>query len=156
MKSNSSNFFQQHGKVIFAALALGTLAVAAINSAQHSRIVMRKPAIKTVEVLLPDSPAAVAAGTQVKAKKVIRIALLLDTSSSMDGLIEQAKSQLWKLVNQLSFSRYGATKPELELALYEYGNDGISSRKDWIRMVTPFTNDLDLVSEKLFALKTNG
>ncbi len=30
----------------------------------------------------------------------IQIAILLDTSSSMDGLIEQAKSQLWKIVNQ--------------------------------------------------------
>ncbi|MEO7695078.1 MAG: hypothetical protein ABIS36_14065, partial [Chryseolinea sp.] len=32
----------------------------------------------------------------------ILIALLLDTSNSMDGLIDQAKSQLWKIVNELS------------------------------------------------------
>ena len=29
----------------------------------------------------------------------VQIAILLDTSNSMDGLIEQAKSQLWKVVN---------------------------------------------------------
>ena len=32
---------------------------------------------------------------------VVQIALLLDTSSSMDGLIDQAKSQLWKIVNDV-------------------------------------------------------
>ncbi len=30
----------------------------------------------------------------------IMLALLLDTSNSMDGLIEQAKSQLWKIVKR--------------------------------------------------------
>ena len=33
--------------------------------------------------------------TSDSTKKKIKIALLLDTSGSMDGLIEQAKSQLW-------------------------------------------------------------
>jgi uncharacterized protein with von Willebrand factor type A (vWA) domain len=32
----------------------------------------------------------------------IQLAILLDTSGSMDGLIDQAKSQLWKIVNELS------------------------------------------------------
>jgi len=32
----------------------------------------------------------------------IKVALLLDTSNSMDGLIEQAKSQLWKIVGALA------------------------------------------------------
>ena len=30
----------------------------------------------------------------------VQLALLLDTSNSMDGLIDQAKSQLWKIVNE--------------------------------------------------------
>ncbi|RPI65426.1 MAG: hypothetical protein EHM44_00590, partial [Ignavibacteriales bacterium] len=34
----------------------------------------------------------------------IQLALLLDTSNSMDGLIDQAKSQLWKIVNELATS----------------------------------------------------
>ena len=32
-------------------------------------------------------------------KKHIKVALLLDTSNSMDGLIDQAKAQLWDIVN---------------------------------------------------------
>jgi hypothetical protein len=89
-------------------------------------------------------------------KKKIKIALLLDTSSSMDGLIEQAKSQLWKFVNALSRCSYNEEKPELEIALYEYGNDGLPASEGHVRQVSGFTNDLDLVSEKLFALTTNG
>lgn len=86
----------------------------------------------------------------------IKIALLLDTSNSMDGLIEQAKSQLWKLVNELATFKYGNETPQLEIALYEYGNDGLNSSEGYIRQVSMFTNDLDVISEKLFALKTNG
>ena len=34
----------------------------------------------------------------------IKVALLLDTSNSMDGLIDQAKAQLWQIVNELSYA----------------------------------------------------
>ncbi|PXW12965.1 MULTISPECIES: VWA domain-containing protein [Chryseobacterium] len=85
----------------------------------------------------------------------IQVALLLDTSNSMDGLIDQAKSRLWNIVNTLTTLRYNGKAPEIEIALYEYGNDGIRD-ENYIRQVTPLTQDLDLVSEKLFALRTNG
>lgn len=86
----------------------------------------------------------------------IQIALLLDTSNSMDGLISQAKSQLWTLVNELSEGKKGGRAPIIELALYEYGNSNISVSKGYVRRVLSLTTDLDDVSEKLFALSTNG
>jgi hypothetical protein len=86
----------------------------------------------------------------------IQLALLLDTSNSMDGLIDQAKSQLWKIVNQLSEAKCEHEKPSLELALYEYGNDRLNVREGYIRQLISFTKDLDLVSEQLFGLSTNG
>ena len=89
-------------------------------------------------------------------KSSIKVALILDTSNSMDGLIDQAKSQLWNVVNELSKARSDDQIPDLEIALYEFGNDQLSMREGYIRLVTPFTNDLDLISEKLFALKTDG
>lgn len=89
------------------------------------------------------------------AENTIQVAILLDTSNSMDGLIDQAKSRLWNIVNTLTTLKYGGKTPKIEIALYEYGNDGISD-KNWIRKVTPLTQDLDLISEKLFSLKTNG
>lgn len=87
----------------------------------------------------------------------ILLALLLDTSNSMDGLIDQAKSQLWKIVNELAAAKCtDGSKPNIRIALYEYGNDGLPSSEGYIRLVSPLTDDLDIISEKLFALKTNG
>ena len=57
-------------------------------------------------------------------KQFIKVALLLDTSNSMDGLIDQAKAQLWEIVNELSYAKCHNNKPNLQIALYEYGNDG--------------------------------
>lgn len=89
-------------------------------------------------------------------KQTIKVALLLDTSNSMDGLINQAKAQLWEIVNELSYAKYGMKKPDLKIALYEYGNSKLSSREGYIRQVLQFSNDLDEISEKLFSLTTNG
>ena len=87
----------------------------------------------------------------------IMLALLLDTSNSMDGLIDQAKSQLWKIVNELAAAKCDdGSRPSIQIALYEYGNDGLPSSEGYIRMVSGFTSDLDLISEKLFSLRTNG
>jgi hypothetical protein len=87
----------------------------------------------------------------------IQIALLLDTSNSMDGLIDQAKSQLWKIVNELSAAKCAdGRKPSIKIALYEYGNDYLPSSEGYIRQVSGLTDDLDLISEKLFSLTTNG
>lgn len=88
--------------------------------------------------------------------QTIKVALLLDTSNSMDGLINQAKAQLWEIVNELSYAKYGQKKPNLEIALYEYGNSNLPSREGFIRQVLQFSNDLDEISEKLFSLTTNG
>ena len=74
----------------------------------------------------------------------------------MDGLISQAKAQLWEIVNELSYAKYGIQKPDLEIALYEYGNDGLEASDGFVRQVLPFNSDLDEISEKLFSLTTNG
>jgi hypothetical protein len=89
--------------------------------------------------------------------QTIMLALLLDTSNSMDGLIDQAKAQLWKIVNEVAAAKGGdGTQPNIKIALYEYGNDGLSSEEGYIRQVSGLSEDLDVISEKLFALRTNG
>lgn len=94
--------------------------------------------------------------TATNTTKKIKLALLLDTSGSMDGLIDQAKSQLWTIVNELAAAKCGNEKPEVQIALYEYGNDALPASEGYIRLVTPLTNDLDKLSQDLFGLKTNG
>ncbi|MFT3784562.1 MAG: vWA domain-containing protein [Tepidisphaeraceae bacterium] len=86
----------------------------------------------------------------------VQIALLLDTSNSMDGLINQARTQLWKIVNELNKAQRDGKMPRLQVALYEYGNNNLSAGEGYIRMVLPLTNDLDKVSEELWKLSTNG
>jgi hypothetical protein len=93
---------------------------------------------------------------EIPNSNTIQLAILLDTSNSMDGLIEQAKTQLWKIVNEMSRSKCDGRKSNLSVALYEYGNDGLSSMEGYVRLITPFTNDLDKISEELFNLRTNG
>ncbi len=45
--------------------------------------------------------------TQVKSleKPLVQIAILLDTSGSMSGLINQARAQLWSIVNEFIFAK---------------------------------------------------
>jgi hypothetical protein len=86
----------------------------------------------------------------------IQLAILLDTSGSMDGLIDQAKSRLWKIVNELATARKNGRAPRLQVALYEYGQDAIPSTAGYMRRIVPMSDDLDRISEELFKLKTNG
>lgn len=116
--------------------------------------------ISVVPVKEEASSGTPAAPDQAAVKKddraVIQIALLLDTSGSMTGLINQARTYLWKIVNDMTLARQNGKLPDIRIALYEYGNDGLSSKDAWIRQVLPLTDDLDKVSEELFKLKTNG
>jgi hypothetical protein len=86
----------------------------------------------------------------------VQLAILLDTSGSMSGLIEQTKTQLWRIVNTFIDAKQNGQVPFVEVALYEYGNAGLESESYWIRRITPLTRDLDLVSKELFSLSTNG
>ena len=74
----------------------------------------------------------------------------------MDGLIAQAKTQLWNVVNEFVKAKKNGRPPVIQVALFEYGKQTLSPNEGYIRMILPLTDDLDKVSEELFALKTNG
>ena len=114
---------------------------------------MKHHAVRTVLVAVA---LALFLGGAGFAEERIQLAILLDTSNSMDGLIDQAKAQLWKVVNELARARRNGVHPRLEVALFEYGNSGLRESDGWIRMVSDLTTDLDRISEKLFALVTDG
>jgi hypothetical protein len=135
------------------------------------------------------------------AKQKIQAAILLDVSGSMDGLIEQAKSQLWNMVNVLGKAENNnGEKPDIEIALYEYGRTSVGYQSNnimrpsnnvrggktkspkpipkpaaptpaavpastdsidkltlgYVKMLSPFTKDLDSLSSILFSLRTSG
>ncbi len=89
-------------------------------------------------------------------KPLVQIAILLDTSGSMEGLLEQAKSQLWRIVNEFAKAKQDGVTPEVQVALYEYGKSSLAAASGWVRRIQPLTTDLDKISEELFALRTNG
>jgi hypothetical protein len=122
----------------------------------------RSPAAAPVSVAMAATPTVqkIAEPPRDTVQDTVQIALLLDTSSSMDGLINQARSQLWNMVDQMGrMTRLVDGKMrgvKIELALYEYGNDRLSAKSGFIRQVSPFSSDLDRVSEALHGLSTNG
>ncbi|WP_034061221.1 vWA domain-containing protein [Lacinutrix jangbogonensis] len=131
----------------FSLIALITfffLACNANNKKQTERLALNQ-AIETIDPATPKPD-----------KQYIKVALLLDTSNSMDGLIDQAKAQLWEIVNELSYAKYKNDKPNLEIAIYEYGNDNLNSEQGYIRQVLAFSDDLDEISKQLFSLTTKG
>jgi hypothetical protein len=107
------------------------------------------------EASLPATPAVQSPPVAVSSSR-IQVALLLDVSSSMDGLIDQAQAQLWDMVNQLGEARRDGSQPQIELSLYIYGGSFLSVEQGFVQQLLPLTNDLDAVSEQLFAQTTNG
>ncbi len=106
-------------------------------------------------------PAAVAVADEKAApapaeRPTIELAILLDTSGSMDGLIDQARARLWSIVNDMARTSKGGSATDLRVALFEYGNDGVPAEQGHIRLIVPLTDDLDEISKQLFALTTNG
>lgn len=83
----------------------------------------------------------------------VDLAICLDTSGSMDGLLDSARQGIWAIVNDFALAK---PAPKLRVALLTFGNDGHNKDNGWVEVQTAFTEDLDLVSQKLFALTTNG
>ena len=86
----------------------------------------------------------------------IQVAILLDVSNSMDGLIEQAKAQLWNMVIVMGKTKCETGNPKIEIALYEYGRSDNSEQAGFVKQISGFSTDLDQLSLELFKLTTNG
>jgi hypothetical protein len=108
-------------------------------------------------VLAAMSGVAFAGPNQVPASQAparhIDVVIALDTSSSMNGLIDSARQKLWDVVNLLSKAR---PQPVLRVGLISYGNTGYDRSVGWVRKDADLTGDLDGIYAKLFALTTNG
>jgi hypothetical protein len=85
---------------------------------------------------------------------VVQIAILLDNSGSMSGLITQAKSQLWSIVNEFISAKQDGKAPRVQVALFEYGVNDLGEEVGYIRKLSDLTDDLDKLSEQLFSIST--
>jgi len=124
---------------------IGTvLLVAGIGAAAEPAAVAAEPAAVEPAAAKPVKP---------DTQKHIDLVLCLDTSGSMRGLIESAKQKLWAVVNELATAK---PRPALRVALYHYGNTGLSRESGWVGQLCKLSGDLDAVYGKLFPLRTSG
>jgi hypothetical protein len=83
----------------------------------------------------------------------IDLVVCLDTSGSMRGLLDSARQSIWSIVNDLALAE---PAPLLRVALLTYGNNGHDKANGWVKLESGFTQDLDLISERLFSQTLNG
>lgn len=140
------------------ALAVAVLGITQIHNAQEQAEAkaVTEAAAETASAADTKSEAEAAAHAAAQELPRVQLAILLDTSSSMSGLIEQAKTQLWKVVNEFITAEQNGVAPVVQIALYEYGNSRLDEETHWIRCISPMSRDLDMISNELFALTTNG
>ncbi|MCF8060259.1 MAG: hypothetical protein K9K67_13240 [Bacteriovoracaceae bacterium] len=84
------------------------------------------------------------------------IAILLDTSGSMQGLINQVRDGLWQTLNNLGRVTKDGLDANVRLALYEYGSGVVPEETGFIQLLTPLTTDHTLLAGKLFATEAKG
>src|SRR6476620_192473 len=107
------------------------------------RLGLSLPALAVFPLLSVAAPPAAA-------PKPVDVVLCLDTSNSMDGLIDSAKRKLWAVVNDLAKME---PAPNLRVALYSYGNNTYDAGKGWVRREVELTTDLDEVYKRINMLR---
>ncbi len=87
------------------------------------------------------------------ASRPVDIVVLLDTSGSMDDLLDATRARIWDVINTLG--RLMPT-PELRVGLLSYGTERSDADAGWIVLDSDLSDDLDGVYGALMALTTAG
>ncbi len=85
----------------------------------------------------------------------VQVALILDTSSSMDGLLNQARTQISDMVADLRKDREGRDKT-VAVTVYHYGNASASEAEGYVEQLVPFTWDIETIREGLEQVRVGG
>ncbi|MCB9672524.1 MAG: VWA domain-containing protein [Alphaproteobacteria bacterium] len=131
-------------------LAGATVVAAALAPRLFPRAAPRvfEPTVEPVVVAPPAPPPVVDAPP-----RHVDVVLALDTSGSMDSLLDGARARLWDIVNTVD-----AEDPEAELrvALIAFGSPRWGAENGYVKILQPLTDDLDSVYTAAFTLTTNG
>src|SRR5882762_3199259 len=82
-------------------------------------------------------------------KPQVEVVFCLDTTGSMGGLINAAKTKIWSICNQIAG---GKPTPQLRVGLVAYRDRGDA----YVTKVFDLTDDLDAVYTNLMAFKAEG
>jgi Mg-chelatase subunit ChlD len=126
-----------HNKTLLGTLALATLlagpamAQSHIDQGQHQR---------------PLYPSLVA-----PQRATIELVFVLDTTGSMGGMLEGAKTRIWGIVNDV-LQRRGNANTQVKVGLVAYRDRGDA----YITKITPLSSNLDAVYAQLMSLRAEG
>ena len=107
-----------------------------------------------IEVEAPTDRATADPAPMAPAPRDVDLVLCLDTSGSMEGLLDSARARLWDIVNEV-----GEREPNarLRVAVLTFGspNDAPASQ-GFVKVRSGLTTDLDSLYEAVMTLRTNG
>jgi von Willebrand factor type A domain len=85
----------------------------------------------------------------------IQIALIIDVSGSMNGLLNQVQSQFWKMVTFLENVKRRKDIVALEFAILTVGNAEFNDTEQ-TGIISQFTSHFDCLLDKIINLNTSG
>ena len=92
---------------------------------------------------------AASAQAAAKHRSAVDLVFVIDTTSSMGGLLEAAKTKVWAIANEVA---NGKPTPELRIGLVAFRDRGDA----YLTKVSDLTKDLDKMYAELLALRPEG
>lgn len=137
-------------------LSIGLAALTLVGAALAPRLFPSGEDVPQVEP--PDEPVVVAElPTPIEPVRSeprhIDVVLAIDTSGSMDALLDSARARLWDIVNEIDRQDADA---ELRVGLLAFGTPSYGESSGFVKVLQPLTDDLDAVYTAAFGLTTNG
>src|SRR5262249_41183137 len=111
---------------------------------------MRTPlTLATIVVLTLTAFARESTPAALEARPRIEVCFVLDTTSSMTGLIEGAKQKIWSIANQFVSA---SPAPELKIGLVAFRDRG----DEYVVRAHALTDDIDSIYAKLREFRAEG
>ncbi|HRF15947.1 MAG TPA: VWA domain-containing protein, partial [Bacteroidia bacterium] len=90
---------------------------------------------------------------EVSAKnQPVDIVFTLDLSGSTNGLIDDVRDNLWGMNNELN-RLYPSS--QIRFAVVGYSRPSFGSKNQYVKVLSPFTSDIDNIATELYKLKPN-
>ena len=84
--------------------------------------------------------------------QVIEVAFVLDLSGSTNGLLNDFRNNYYYMLNEIQAMK---PKPELKIAVIVYGRPSFGKERNYVKMLSDFTQNFDIVQYQLIQLKTS-
>ena len=111
--------------------------------------------MKTSRIVSLVLAALLAATTMLPAQEArpVEVGVVLDTSGSMENLLDATRARVWDVVNELGRMK---PTPELRVGLVSFGTDKATEEQGFIVQHVDLTDELDEVYAELMGLTIGG